>query len=125
MPRIPQGNRALKTDTIAFRTKDENEYGMLRLRLINLNFSKNPVLQFVQSDQVKFSYPMTNREFYARLFNPGEYDLRILYDDNKNGIWDAGSFFEKRHQPEKVLPISRKINVKAKWDNIIDITLEK
>jgi hypothetical protein len=68
---------------------------------------------------------MTNKEFYAKIFAPGEYDLRILYDDNKNGIWDPGSFFENRHQPEKVLPISRKINVKAKWDNIIDITLEK
>lgn len=117
------GNVA-KLDTIAFRTKNENEYGLLRLRLINLDPGKNPVLQFVQGDQVKFSYPMTNREFNARLFTPGEYDLRILYDDNKNGVWDPGAFFENRHQPEKVLPISRKINVKAKWDNIIDITLE-
>jgi hypothetical protein len=114
-----------KLDTIPFRTKNENEYGLLRLRLINLDFSKNPVLQFVQGDQVKFSYPMTTKEFYAKLFAPGEYDLRILYDDNKNGIWDPGAFFENRHQPEKVLPISRKITVKAKWDNIIDITLEK
>ncbi|HUP11155.1 MAG TPA: hypothetical protein VM187_03055, partial [Niastella sp.] len=98
---------------------------MLRLRLINLDLSRNPVLQFITGDQVKFSRPMTNKEFYARLFAPGEYDLRILYDENKNGIWDAGTFFEKHRQPEKVLPISRKINVKAKWDNIIDITLEK
>ncbi|MCS3797874.1 Ig-like domain-containing protein [Niastella sp. OAS944] len=119
------GNTAPKHDTIAFRTKDENEYGLLKLRLINLDLSRNPVLQFISGDQVKFSWPMTNKEFYARLFAPGEYDLRILYDDNKNGIWDPGSFFEKRHQPEKVLPISRKITVKAKWDNIIDITLEK
>jgi hypothetical protein len=119
------GNAAPKHDTIAFRTKDENEYGMLRLRLINLDLTTSPVLQFITGDQVKFSWPMTSKEFYAKLFAPGEYDLRILYDENKNGIWDPGSFFEKRHQPEKVLPITRKINVKAKWDNIIDITLDK
>jgi hypothetical protein len=119
------GKRILKTDTLAFRTKNESEYGLLRLRLINLDFSKNPVLQFVSGDAVKFSYPMTGKEFYAKLFTPGEYDLRILYDDNKNGVWDPGSFFENRHQPEKVQPISRKLTVKAKWDNIIDITLEK
>jgi hypothetical protein len=119
------GNRVHKTDTLSFRTKNESEYGLLRLRLINLDFSKNPVLQFIQSDEVKFSYPMTTKEFYAKLFAPGDYDLRILYDDNKNGVWDPGAFFENRHQPEKVLPISRKITVKAKWDNIIDITLEK
>lgn len=119
------GFTTAKHDTISFRTKNENEYGLLRLRLINLDLSRKPVLQFISGDQVKFAWPMTNKEFYAKIFAPGEYDLRILYDDNKNGIWDPGSFFEKRHQPEKVLPISRKITVKAKWDNIIDITLEK
>lgn len=119
------GKRILNADTLQFRTKNENEYGLLRLRLINLDFSRNPVLQFVSGDAVKFSYPMTGKEFYAKLFTPGEYDLRILYDDNKNGVWDPGSFFENRRQPEKVQPVSRKITVKAKWDNIIDITLEK
>ncbi|THU37025.1 hypothetical protein FAM09_18900 [Niastella caeni] len=119
------GNRVQKLDTLSFRTKKPSDYGLVRLRLLNLDFSKNPVLQFVQNDEVKFAYPMTTREFNAKLFVPGEYDLRILYDDNKNGVWDAGSFFEKRRQPEKVLPISRKLTVKANWDNIVDITLQK
>ena len=68
---------------------------------------------------------MTGRDFNAKLFMPGEYDLRILYDDNKNGIWDSGAFFDKHRQPEKVMPINRKLNVKANWDNIVDITLQK
>jgi hypothetical protein len=112
-----------KNDTISFRTKKQSDYGLVRLRLINLDFKKNPVLQFVSGDQVKYSYPMTGKEFNARLFQPGEYDLRILYDDNKNGIWDTGAFFGHHQQPEKVLPISRKLTVKANWDNIVDITL--
>lgn len=119
------GRSIQKHDTLSFRTKNENEYGMLRLRLLNLDLTRNPVLQFITGDQVKYASPMVSKEYYAKLFVPGEYDLRILYDDNKNGIWDPGAFFENRHQPEKVLPISRKITVKAKWDNIIDITLEK
>lgn len=117
------GRKLIRPDTLAFRTKKESEYGLIRLRLLNLDLSKNPVLQFVQGDQVKFAYPMKGREFYAKLFLPGEYDLRILYDENKNGIWDAGQFFGKHRQPEKVQPISRKLNVKANWDNIVDITL--
>lgn len=119
------GSKIARTDTLSFRTKKQSDYGLVRLRLINLDFSRNPVLQFVQNDQVKFAYPMTGREFYAKLFTPGEYDLRILYDENKNGIWDSGTFFEKRRQPEKVLPIDRKLTVKANWDNIVDITLQK
>jgi hypothetical protein len=57
------------------------------------------------------------------LFLPGEYDLRILYDENKNGVWDAGDFFGKHRQPEKVTPLSRKLTVKANWDNLVDIKL--
>jgi hypothetical protein len=118
------GRKLLQPDTLAFRTKKTSEYGLVRLRIMNLDLGRNPVLQFVQGDQVKFSHPMNSREFYAQLFQPGEYDLRILYDENKNGIWDAGEFFGKHRQPEKVQPINRKLNVKANWDNIVDITLE-
>jgi hypothetical protein len=117
------GNDIGKNDTVSFRTKKQSDYGLVRLRLINLDFKKNPVLQFIVGDQVKYAYPMSSKEFNAKLFQPGDYDLRILYDDNKNGIWDAGSFFKHHQQPEKVLSISRKLTVKANWDNIVDITL--
>ncbi len=117
------GRTLTQTDTIAFRTKKESEYGLVRLRLLNLDLSKDPVLQFVQAEQVKYSYRFVTREFYAKLFVPGEYELRILYDANKNGVWDPGEFFGKHIQPEKVQPLSRKLNVKANWDNEVDITL--
>jgi hypothetical protein len=117
------GRKLLRSDTLSFRSKKESDYGLVRLRLLNLDLSKNPVLQFVQSDQIKFSYPLTTREFNRTLFLPGEYDLRILYDENKNGEWDPGQFFGTHRQPEKVQPISRKLNVKANWDNLVDITL--
>lgn len=117
------GKELLKPDTLSFRTKKNSEYGLVRLRFINLDLSKNPVLQLIQNNAVKYSHVFTNRDFYAKLFQPGEYDLRILYDDNKNGVYDPGEFFGKHIQPEKVISISRKVTVKANWDNEIDITL--
>jgi uncharacterized protein (DUF2141 family) len=117
------GRRLLKIDTIAFRTKKDIEYGEVRIRIFNLNLSKNPVLQFVQADAVKFSFPFKSREFRRLLFAPGEYQLRVLYDDNKNGVWDPGEFFGKHRQPEKVIPIRKKFTVKANWDNDYDVTL--
>lgn len=117
-------NRKLaQSDTLRFRTRKESAYGGLRLRFLNLDLSRNPVLQMVQSDQIKFSYPFTSSQFNAKLLIPGEYDLRILYDSNKNGVWDPGSFFGSRKQPEQVQPIKRKITVKANWDQQIDIEL--
>ncbi|HTI12385.1 MAG TPA: Ig-like domain-containing domain [Puia sp.] len=121
------GRRLLKIDTISFQTKKDIEYGEVRIRIPNLNLSRNPVLQFIQGDVVKFSYPFVNRkEFKVQLFAPGEYELRLLFDDNKNGKWDSGEFFGKHRQPEKVMPIGsvkKKFNVKANWDNEVDITL--
>ncbi|WP_127132991.1 Ig-like domain-containing domain [Pseudoflavitalea rhizosphaerae] len=117
------GKELLKADTLAFRTKKNSEYGLVRLRFINLDLTKNPVLLFVQNNAVKYSYPFTSRDFYAKLFQPGEYDIRILFDDNKNGIYDPGEFFGKHIQPEKVISVPRKVTVKANWDNEIDITL--
>jgi hypothetical protein len=114
-------------DTLSFQTKKDIEYGEVRIRIPNLDLSRNPVLQFIQGDAVKYSYRFVNRkEFKVQLFAPGEYELRLLFDDNKNGIWDSGEFFGKHRQPEKVMPIGstkKKFNVKANWDNEVDITL--
>ena len=117
------GRRILKKDTISFQTKRNSEYGLVRLRFMNLSLADNPVLQFIQGDDVKVSHTFTNNVFFARLFTPGEYELRIVSDRNRNGEWDTGQFFGERRQPERVLRISRKINVKANWDNEVDIQL--
>ncbi len=117
------GRTLLRNDTITFQTKKKSAYGLVRLRFVNLKLSENPVLQFVQGDDVKHSHVFTNNQFYAELFPPGDYDLRLLFDTNKNGVWDTGEFFGKHIQPEKVSRISRKITVKPNWDNEIDIQL--
>ena len=118
------GRKLLKIDTLSFRTKKDIEYGEVRVRITNLDLSRNPVLLMIQQDAVKFSYPFKgSKEFRKTLFAPGEYELRILYDANKNGIWDTGEFFGKHLQPEKVVPIRKKLTVKANWDNDWDYTL--
>jgi len=117
------GRRLVKNDTLVFQTKRESEYGSVRLRFLNLPLEKKPLLLFVQGDNIKKSVPLKGRDFYERLFAPGEYELRIVYDTNGNGMWDTGSFFGKHLQPEKVVLVPRKVNVKANWDADIDITL--
>lgn len=117
------GRRLLRNDTLSFRTRKASEYGLLRLRFLGLPLERNPMLQFIQGDNVKYSHVFTNNTFYARLFQPGEYELRLVFDENRNGKWDTGRFFDAKKQPEKVMVIQRKITVKANWDNEIDIQL--
>jgi hypothetical protein len=116
-------HRILKKDTLNFYTREKKSYSELKLTFLKLELDKNPVLQFIQNNAVVLSHTFTSNEYTSNLFNPGEYELRILLDENKNGIWDTGEFFGKRKQPELVKPIERKITVKANWENEFDIAL--
>ena len=119
------GRKLIKDDTLTFKTKKDIDYGEVLVRVSNLDLSRHPILLFVQSDKVKYSYPFNSHRIVRKiLFPPGEYELRILYDTNHNGVWDPGVFFGKtKKQPERVITIRKKMNVKANWDNDWDTTL--
>ncbi len=117
------GRELLKTDTLKFKTKKITDYGTIRIRFKNFDPSVNPVLLFVQNENVIKSFPLSRAELNQSLFPPGEYDLRVLYDRNKNGKWDPGQFFGKKIQPELVKPVGRKVTIKSNWDNEFDIAL--
>lgn len=117
------GLKLLKSDTINFKTRRTNEYGAVRIRFTNIDTSLHPLLQFVQNDKVVSTHPVLGRTFTAKLFNPGEYNLRVILDANNNGKWDPGKFFGVRRQPEKVIFIEKKYTVRANWDNDLDISL--
>lgn len=108
-----------KSDTIKFKTKGEADYGIVKLKFLNFDKSKNPVLLFVKNDEVINSYPLTSETWSAPLFNPGEYEMRVLFDENKNGKWDAGNFALKK-QPEKVFLINKKLAVRENFEQEID-----
>ena len=116
------GNTVTKNDTIRFVTKRTEDYGKLTLRFNDLDLSKNPVLQFLTQDVIKYSYPLKSREWSDNMFTPGEYGIRILYDTDKNGMWTPGNY-TKKLQPEIAVTIPQKLNVRADWDNEVEINL--
>jgi uncharacterized protein (DUF2141 family) len=111
-----------KTDTLKFKTKSAASYGNVVLRFNKLDTTLHPVLQFIQQEKIKESFPLTNKEWSYKLFPPGEYEIRILYDVNHNGKWDPGNY-SKKLQPEKVVALPKKFAVKENWDNESDINL--
>ncbi|HTB52952.1 MAG TPA: Ig-like domain-containing protein [Ferruginibacter sp.] len=116
------GNFLNKTDTISFTTKKESDYGTLVLRFSNIDLSQHPVVQFVQNNVIVESASIVSTEWHTDRFTPGEYELRILYDTNNNGVWDPGNY-SKKIQPEKAISFDKKLKIKADWDNERDIKL--
>ena len=112
-----------KNDTLKFTTKREEDYGSLKIRFNNIDLSKNPVLQLVQNELIVLSEPITQRDWYKKLLKPGSYQVRILYDANKNGKWDTGEFFKTKRQPEIVTDLNITIDIRSNWDNEKEITL--
>ena len=116
------GNKILKNDTTRFSTKRIEDYGKLTLRFNDLDLSKNPVLQFLSGETIKYAYPIVGKEWVSNMFTPGEYGIRILYDTDKNGKWTPGNY-TKKLQPEKAVTLPQKLSVRADWENEREINL--
>ncbi|MEO8253664.1 MAG: Ig-like domain-containing protein [Flavobacterium sp.] len=105
-------------DTLNYQitTKKLEEYGNLKVNLQNVK--RYPViLELIDSKGEVFAsdYLESNHQVNFDLLNPAVYNLRIIYDDNKNKIYDPGNFLEQR-QAEEVVYFSEDIDVRANWD---------
>ena len=47
---------------------------------------------------------------------PQKYKVKIIFDHNRNGKWDTGSFKEKL-QPERVAYLPEIVKVRSNWDS--------
>jgi hypothetical protein len=121
-----KGFRPTLKDTFSFRVRSDKEYGSLRIKLKNLDLSKNPVLLFYIGEKIAYSYPLANADFFQPVFTQGSYRIGILYDDNGNSKWDPGNYFtQPRKQPERVRSFEKIITVKPEWDNEVQVDLKE
>ncbi|RXK81983.1 Ig-like domain-containing protein [Filimonas effusa] len=119
------GTNIHKSDTIDFKVKKESAYGSIKFHFNGIDLERHPVLQILQSDKVVDSIAIRDKSWSRRLYAPGDYELRILYDKNQDGKWTPGRFWEsaEKEQPELVYPAKPgKVTVRGNWDNEWDIT---
>lgn len=113
-------------DTLNYnvRTKANSDYGTLSLTLANVE--KYPVI--VQLTNSKFEVKKEKRVLNADttiefdFIDPAKYYIRVIYDENGNGIWDPGNFLAKK-QPEKIVYYPSVLDVKSNWSLIETFTL--
>ncbi len=104
-------------DTILFKltTRLAADYGTLSLTLVNID--RFPIIvQLVDGKYniVAEEYLTVNKTVFFDELSPEKYFLRIIYDDNKNGRWDTGSFLN-RMNAEKIIYYPKQIEVRANW----------
>jgi len=107
-----------QNDTLSYSlsTKNTSDYGNLRINLENVR--RFPIIVELTDNKGKilaneYSEGQTELQFDA--LEPQRYTLRVIYDDNGNREWDAGSYLEKR-QSEEVIYFPAEIDVRANWD---------
>ena len=105
-------------DTLNYNigTKNGSDYGYIRLDLENIK--RFPLLlELTDKDGKVKATAYTEKETTIEFFflEPNKYTLRFIYDDNKNRVWDAGNYLEKR-QSEEVIYFPAELDVRSNWD---------
>lgn len=118
------GFTVIKNDTLKLVTRKEEDYGSLAVRLLELDTTLHPVLLFYSNDVLKKTVPIRFNRLNFKYMMPGDYDLKILFDKNHNGKWDTGDY-DRKLQPELIKPRQQKLNIRANWDNEVDINLRE
>ena len=108
----------MENDTLSynFSTGSYADYGNLRVNI-------SGAVRFPMIVQLTNEQGETQREIITELpepieFNnldPAKYMIRVIFDDNANGIWDTGSYL-KKIQPERISYYPEIIEVRANWE---------
>jgi len=105
-------------DTLNFKpsTKTIADYGFLTFHTENID--EYPIIVQLVTERGgevhKEIYATKQQEFEFENINPGKYYVRIIFDQNANGIWDTGNFL-KKIQPEKVVYYPMLLDIRANW----------
>lgn len=115
------GIRIPRSDTLKLLTRQDSDYGSLLLRFIRQDtLFQHPLLLLYSGEIPVFRTDAGVPSYRQTLFPPGEYEIRILDDRNRNGRYDAGSYRQSR-QPERVITLPRKLQIRANYDNEAEI----
>ncbi len=112
-------------DTLLYKikTKTFNDFGNLKLNLINVKY---PIIVHLINKNGEVKYEMVSKKNSNIDFNnidPGKYFIRIIFDKNENNIFDSGNYLRKI-KPEKVIYFPDEIDVRAGWDLIQEFILK-
>ncbi|WP_299116221.1 Ig-like domain-containing protein [uncultured Winogradskyella sp.] len=112
------------TLNFSFNTRKKSDFGNIRVNLINAKF---PLIVQLIDDRGKVLYEQYADTYPVVDFNDidaKQYQLRAIFDTNKNGKYDSGNYL-KKIQPERVSYAEPIDPVRPNFDYIIEFILKE
>ncbi len=106
------------TDTIRylFGTKKITELGSVFLSFAHVKSYPIIVeLTDLKTKVIQSRYLEKPQEVSFLNIDPEKYLIRVIYDENKNSVWDTGNFL-KHINPEEVIYFKNELDVRANWE---------
>lgn len=109
-------NKGLNYNINFYRDED---VGTLKIKS---NYKEPIILELLneRNDIIRRTICHENKETEYKNLIAGTYKLRIVFDANKNKVWDTGNYLRKI-QPEKIIYQSNPIKIRANWDLELEI----
>ena len=99
-----------------FSTREEDYYGSLEFNFTNVTMPM--IVQILKNNDdeevLRQSTISENGSVIFQYLAPEKYKVKVIYDTNGNGKWDAGSFQDKV-QPERVAYVQEVIKLRSNW----------
>lgn len=113
-----------KDVTKSFKLETTDSYGTLGLVVTVPDTSKNYLVQFIDEKKNIIKSTSLNRNITINFSNypAGKYFIRVVYDENKNGIWDTGNV-KNGTQPEKIWYSTTEMSLRANWEREEKLTI--
>ncbi|MFD0795334.1 Ig-like domain-containing domain [Mucilaginibacter litoreus] len=119
------GDKNKKTG-IPFEADKPENYSTLTLKVTVPDTSKSYVVELLdaqkvvlRSDAITKTTSLTYKGYLT-----GKYNVRVVYDRNKNGRWDSGNV-KQRLQPENIWIYDKEITLRPNWEAEEPISVPK
>ncbi|GAA3975556.1 Ig-like domain-containing protein [Pedobacter ginsengiterrae] len=110
-------NAKNKEFTKKFTLEPTENYGTRALTVQVPDTTKNYIVEFINEKKVPIKSYVINKKTRILLANfaSGKYFVRVIYDENKNGVWDTGNV-KLGTQPETIWYSLEEQSIRPNWE---------
>ncbi|MDB5124485.1 MAG: hypothetical protein JWP94_2614 [Mucilaginibacter sp.] len=109
-----------------FQVDKPENYSVLNLAITVPDTGKSYIVELLNEQKVLLRSDVIRKSttIIYKNYITGKYRVRVVYDDNNNGIWDSGNV-KRKIQPENIWVDETVITLRPNWEQDIPITIPK